>query len=160
MRLSQLLIGGASGLVVGILIGLSIAVAFGYWQTGGVQIPYDLNHLTIAESVTVTASGRDCELKHIYTSVAKFVPQDIINIAPFALGGEFTQSLWVFSRDNNVQVAMTIWGGAQTSRNETAYLIEFGRLTFEAVSIQGVTFTVEWTASSQEGYCLVDLTYP
>ena len=160
MKLSQLLIVGAPSLVVGIMIGLSIAVAFAFWQTGGVNVPYDLNHNTIAESVVVTVSGRECELKHVFTSVARFLPQDIINIAAFLKGGDFTQSLWVFTIENNVQVAMTIWGGAERPDNETAYLIEFGRLTFEQVSIQGVTFNIDWIANSQEGYCLVDLTYP
>jgi len=142
------------------MLGVGFAFGFSYWQTGGVNIPYNFEHNTIAESITVTVSGRSCELKHLFTSVAEFVPQDITSIAAFMQGGEFTQSLWVFSKDNNVQVALTIWGGAELAGNKTAYLIEFGRLTFERVQINGKTFNVAWEASSNEGYRLIDLTYP
>lgn len=155
-----IIIGGMGGLLLGIVLGVAFALGVGYWQTGGVNIPYNMEHNTIADSISVYVSGRKCELKHVFTSVAEFVPLDIINIIPFAQGGEFTQSLWVFSKENNVQIAMTIWGGAETSENKIAYLIEFGRLTFEQVKISGVTFTIEWPASSHEGYCLVDLNYP
>ena len=53
MRAFSYLIGGVSGIVVGILIGALALGAFGFVQGGGTNIPYDLTHSDIANSVKV-----------------------------------------------------------------------------------------------------------
>jgi len=155
------LLGGAGGLVIGILIGMALISAFGYLQSGGVNIPYNLQHIGIANEVNVKVGGKSCVVHHILTTTSSFVPQDVKvdvkNLLEFSLAGQLTQSLWTFTQDNNVQVSMTIIGPPE---NTSTYLLEFGRLTFQDVDISGFDFSISWITGQSEGYALRDITFP
>jgi hypothetical protein len=151
---------GTGGLLVGLMIGIALMGVFGYWETGGINIPFNLEHIGIAGNIQVIVAGKTCESHHVLTTIASFVPQDVKadvkDIFAFANGGQFTQSLWTFTQSNNVRVSMKIWGPAE---NTTTYIIEFGRLTFQDVEISGFDFSISWTGGS-DGYALRSVTYP
>jgi hypothetical protein len=138
-------------LIVGILLGVTIVLS----SQGGLPDP---RHKLIAETVNVVVAGHACQLKHLSSGMAYLYPQSIVNIAQFMKGGQFQQSLWVFSENGKACVSMAIYGPAN---NTNAYLIEFGRMTFLEVKISSQLFRagVTWQPSTLEGYALRDLNF-
>jgi hypothetical protein len=154
-----LLLGSGVGLVVGVMIGALIVMGFGYFESGGTQIPFNLQHNALAGKVNVLVDGKTTELKHLLSTLAPFYPQDIKNIARFAKStGSLPMSVWGFVQSGNVQVCMTIIGPPNNNYSDV-YILEFGRLTFSAVHIAGLV-TLDWIAGSQDGYVLRDVVYP
>lgn len=156
------LFGGLGGLLVGFILGVAVMALFGFMVTGGVNVPYDTKHLEIAGKVQVQVAGKNCELKHVSTGSAPFNPQSVVDIWKFAKGGTFTHSTWLFVQDGNTQVVMTVIGPPE---NSTTYILEFGRLTFQAVQLSiidtsGKVFSVSWAANTKDGYAVTDLSFP
>jgi len=156
MKLMQLFLGGIGGLTIGIVLGILIAQGISFAQTGGVNLPFNMEHNDIAYEVIVKVNGENCKLGHCYTTIAEFIPYDIKSITEFAQGGEYTQSLWVFTQENNVQVTMVITG----PNSQNGYILEFGRQTPASVYIKAFQYTVDWSQASGEGYALTDVVFP
>lgn len=164
--------GGGVGLVVGVIIGAVIVTSFGYYESGGVQIPFNFEHNALAGKVRVTVNGRNTELKHLLSTLAPFYPQtllespgsqsgsmDMRDIAKFAQStGNLPMSIWAFVQSGNVQVTMSVMG--PPTSNDSIYIVEFGRLTFEGVHITGLGYTVDWSQGSQDGYAMETVSYP
>lgn len=143
------LIGGAGGLLVGLLIGLAISQGFGFVQSGGTNIPYDQKHLNIASKITVhdKTANVALTLKHIQTGPSEFYPY-----APYSAFNPrrtYTQSLWVWCQDNDIDVTMVIWGPGDDGKS---FLIGFGRHMWNAVEIKGFGHVSGWGEGGPEGY--------
>ena len=143
--MKEVLIGVAAASVI--ILGLFLVFA------GGSPIPYSAKHIEIANNITVTVGERTCELTHVLTSSENSIPQDIIDIAEWAIGkGSYTHSVWFYKQASNVQVVMEVWGPLG---NSTDYVCEFARLTFESVAITGYTHNI-----NLEGYDLAIIANP
>ena len=172
--LLAVLFGAVLGLLPGILIGALVVTGVGYYESGGTQIPFNLEHNKIAAEINVRVDGKNCEMKHLLSTLAPFYPQTVIidgepsnsnpqgikNIAKFAKStGNLPMSVWGFSQGGNIQVVMTVMG-PPNSNDTNVYLLEFGRLTFLSVSITGLDVNVAWANGSWDGYMLQDVVYP
>ncbi len=155
-----IILGGIIGFLPGILIGALVVTGVGYYETGGTQIPFNLQHNAIAAKVSVVVDGKNCDLKHLESTLAPFYPQDLRNIAKFAKStGNLPMSVWGFVQSGNVQVIMSIIG--PPTDNDTIYVLEFGRLTSASVEIQGPSFVpISWIERTTNGYAMVDISYP
>lgn len=144
------MIGGAGGLFIGLLIGVLIVAGFGYWQTGGLNIPYNTEHAEISKRFTVKdiTDGVVMNVKHVLTGEAAYhayAPQDI-----FIARKTYTQSLWFWTtgQSNDIEVTMTIWGPGEDGKT---YAVEFGRHAGNNIQISGFGASVTWQ-DGIEGY--------
>ena len=143
--MKEVLIGVAAASAI--FLGLFLVFA------GGSPIPYSAKHIEIANNITVTVGERACELTHVLTSSERSIPQDIIDVAEWAIGkGSYTHSVWFYKQGSNVQVVMEVWGPLG---NSTDYICEFARLTFEDTIVMGYDFNI-----NLEGYDLTIIANP
>ena len=156
------IIGGASGVVVGILIGLLAFGAFGFVQGGGTNIAYDTNHNDIANSVQVQDKSFKVQLTlhHLQTGPVEFKP-----FAPqtFIYDGEgggddptlfpphlqTTQSIWIFTSGGDIDVYMRILGPGSDGHT---YNVDFSRLTASETVITCGGQTVHWYSGDNVMY--------
>ena len=135
------LIGGAGGLVVGILIGALAFGVFGFVQGGGTNIPYDTNHTAIANSVRVQDKGFNVQLSlhHLQTGSVEFSPFAPNSVFPAHL--QTTQSIWIFTSGNDVDVYLTILGPGTDGHT---FSVAFSRLMGNEAIITCGNQTVHW----------------
>jgi hypothetical protein len=152
------IVGGVGSLLIGIIIGALIFAGYGYWQTGGTNIPYNQAHNDIAGLITVFAGGLRCDLKHVASSTAEFLPGSIVDISKFAKGGQFPQSVWLFSEGGKPRLSLVITGPPDKSN---AYILEFGRLSFVEIHVVCQRFSIDitWVQSGEQGYALKQINY-
>jgi len=139
---------GGGGLLLGILLGALAVGGYGYFSTGGVNIPYDTVHTNIANGFQVTdmTDSAGLTLRHMMTGSATYHPfasQDV-----FVAGQSYTQSLWVFEADGDIDITMTIWGPGEGD----TYSVEFGRHAGNTIQIKGWGFTFSFPSGSNVGY--------
>jgi hypothetical protein len=133
-------IGGAGGLLIGIIIGVIAATGFGYWQSGGVNIPYDQNHNRIAESFVIrdVTYGATLSRKHLQTGPIEFSPT-----APFSsyfpAHLQTTQSVWAFCSGDDIDIILIILGPGNDTRT---YSLNFQRLAANEISISSTLLSV------------------
>lgn len=141
------LIGGAGGLVVGILIGALAFGAFGYIQGGGTNVPYDTNHSVIANSVRVQDKSNNVpqSLHHLQTGPIEFSPEAPLALFPAHL--QTTQSVWTFCSGLDINVYMTILGPGTDGHT---YSVAFSRLTLAETLITCGNQTVHWLEGRNE----------
>ena len=144
------MVGGIGGIFLGVLIGVAIFGGASFLQHGGVSIPYELTHTTIAEAFQVydVTDGVALNCKHVITMQAQFhafAPYDA-----FTPRETYTQSLWYWTTgsSNDIDVTMTIWGAGANN----TYLVEFGRHAGNALDIKGFGESASWTQNSVTGY--------
>jgi len=142
------LIGGAGGILLGLLIGVALLTGAGYVMTGGVNVPYDSNHSYIAERISVVDStdGVTLSCKHVMSGPAEFHPYAL---NAFTAKKTYTQSLWIFCAGNDIDVTLTIWGAGDDGHT---YSVEFGRHAGNAITIHCFNDTYIWEANSDTGY--------
>lgn len=135
------LIGGAGGLVVGILIGALAFGMFGFVQGGGTNVPYDTNHRGIANSVHVLDKSNNVpqSLHHLQTGPIEFSPDAPLALFPPHL--QTTQSVWTFTSGQDINVYMTILGPGTDGHT---YSVDFSRLTYAETLITCGNQTVHW----------------
>jgi hypothetical protein len=143
------LVGGVSGVVIGILIGALVFAGFGFLQSGGTNIPYDQNHVNIASKISIfdTTDGVALTCRHAQTGPAAMHPYAPLDT--FTARETYTQSVWFWCLDDDVDITMTIWGPGNDG--ETYYL-EFGRHMGNAAEIKGFGYTATWEQGTTEGY--------
>jgi len=142
-------IGGLGGLLLGILLGALLVTGFGFLQSGGVNLPYDQKHKFIAENFIVQdmTTNSLTKLKHIITGPAQFYPTAPYDV--FTARQSYTQSLWVWTSEGDIDVTMTVWGPGNDAKT---YLVEFGRHTGNEVRIEGFGRVFSWPEASTVGY--------
>jgi hypothetical protein len=135
------LIGGAGGLVVGILIGALAFGMFGFVQGGGTNVPYDTNHSGIANSVRVQDKQFNVMLTvhHLQTGPVEFSPYAPNSVFPAHL--QTTQSIWIFTSGADVDVYMTILGPGNDGHT---FSVDFSRLTGSETILTYGNQTVHW----------------
>lgn len=139
------IIGGAGGLVVGILIGALLMGGFGFIQGGGTNIPYDTNHSGIANSVRFWDKSYNVfeTVHHLQTGPIEFSPTAPMNLFPAHL--QTTQSVWIFTSGADIDCYMTILGPGTDGHT---YSVDFSRLTANEIEIvYGTAYgnqTVHW----------------
>jgi hypothetical protein len=145
------LFGGISGLVVGILIGALLMTAFCYFQSGGTNIPYDQTINSIANKFTVRdiTWSKTLTLKHMLTAPSEIGANAPLDIFPFAYHKTYTQSFWVFCSGNDIDATMCIWGPGDDGKS---YMLEFSRVSGNAINIKGYSLDVTWAKGTNEGY--------
>lgn len=148
------IIGGAGGLVVGILIGAVLMAGFGFVQGGGTNVPYDTNHSDIANSVRVQDKqfNVNLTLHHLQTGPVEFdpfAPQTFIydgggggdDKTLFPPHLQTTQSIWSFTSGGDIDVYMRILGPGSDGHT---YNVDFNRLTGSETIITCGSQTVHW----------------
>jgi len=150
------LIGGGAGLLMGILIGVLVFGGLSFVQYGGVNVPYNLDHLEISKGFTVhdLTDGMPMNAKHVFTGSAVYhaFARDV-----FTPKTSYTQSLWIWTTgdSNDIEVTMTIWGPGEDGKS---YLIEFGKHAGNAIQIIGFGQSVTWQKDTNEGYWSLTVT--
>jgi hypothetical protein len=149
------ILGGGAGLLVGLILGVAIMAGAGYVLSGGTNIPYDQYHNAVAArySVFSVTWNKPFALKHLQTSV--FVLQhSIYPYAVFNEGSSYTQSLWAWTENGDIEVLMTVTG--PTDDNYT--LIEFSRVCYNSVNIKGPGIDVTWPQGAEPGFAYTQVT--
>lgn len=136
-----LLLGGMGGLLAGVLLGLLIAEAVGYWQTGGVNVPYAADHNDIANRFTVYSVTwkKNFVLTHLRTTVFT-LQHNVLPLETFKVGESYTQSNWGWCENGDVEVWMSVTGPLSDGN----YLVDFARSGYNAVEIKGFSLSVTW----------------
>ena len=150
------LIGGAGGLVVGILIGALAFGAFGYVQGGGTNVPYDTNHSGIANSVRIQDKGFNVMLTvhHLQTGPIEFMATAPQNVLLFPAHIQTTQSIWIFTSGADVDVYMTILGPGTDGHT---YSVDFSRLACNEILITCGNQTVHWLEGMDVMYSNIEV---
>jgi len=144
------LVGGMGGLLLGVLLGVAFAFGFSYWQTGGVNIPYSMEHTKISKMIKVSdiTDGVVLNVKHVMTTQAVY--HGYAPLSSFESRETYTHSLWYWTTGDSrdIEVTMTIWGSAE----DGTYDIEFGRHAGNSIRIEGFGQTATWPQDGNEGY--------
>lgn len=143
------LIGGAGGLLVGVIIGAALVSGFGWIQSGGVNIPYDQTHSAIANHVKVrdVTWGRNLAVKHLQTGPVEFSPYAPQSIY-FPAHLQTTQSIWVWTSGDDVDAVMCIVGPGNNSK---AYVVLLSRMMANEASITCFNQTATWKKDTDVG---------
>jgi hypothetical protein len=147
------ILGGAGGLVLGLIIGVALFAGAGFLMQGGTNIPYDSKHSYIAEHVSCIDSaipgGGQLSRKLALMGPAAYSP---LGLNVFTKGKTYTQSLWLFCAGNDIEATMTIWGAGDDGNT---YMIELGRHDGSTMQITLFNQTFTWASRTNQGYvCL------
>jgi len=155
------IIGGSAGLLLGIIIGVTLFGAFGFVQSGGTTIPYDLNHSEIAHSFQVmdTTATVIMNVKHLQTGPSIYWPSYLSPSSVFTRDTQYTQSIWYWATQdaNNVEVMMVILGPADDGKT---YCVEFARFMGNGAQITGFGQTITWERGKPESKGTITVKLP
>jgi hypothetical protein len=142
-------IGGVGGIVLGLIIGIAVFAGFNFVSSGGTSIPYDTNHSYIAERVSVydMTDGVQMTSKLVLEGPATFHPF-ALDVFQFTAKKSYTQSLWIFCSQNDIDVTLTIFGAGDDGKS---YLLEFGRHAGNTIQIKAFNQTFSWAKGSNDG---------
>lgn len=138
-----MLLGGMGGLIAGLLLGVLIAEGIGYWQTGGVNVPYATDHNEIANRFTVYSVTwkKNFVLTHLRTTMFT-LQHSVLPLETYKVGSTYTQSNWAWTENGDAEVWMSITGPLSDGN----YEVDFARAGYNAVEIKGFSLSVAWAA--------------
>lgn len=145
--LGFLVIGGAGGLIIGILIGAALMGGYGFLSSGGTNIPYDQNHIKIANGFKIVDTTWNVQLAphHQETAPITYSPYAPLDI--FTPHQTYTQSLWTYTSGSDIDVLLVILG---PSNDGHTYLVSFSRQMGNSASINGFGMSGGWQQGSTE----------
>jgi hypothetical protein len=146
------LIGGTGALVLGLLIGALVIGGFGYFQSGGVNVPYHMEHNQIANGFTAMdlTVTNTFKVRHVMTSEAQLYPH--APYAVFTARETYTQSLWIFTPtagdQKDIELVMLIWGPGNDGET---YDVSFGKFAHNSITVHGWGHSHTWPEGDHQG---------
>jgi hypothetical protein len=120
--------------------------AVGYWQTGGVNVPYAMDHVDIANKFTVYSVTwkKNFVLTHLRTTMFT-LEHSVLPLETYKKGATYTQSNWAWTEYGDVEVYMDITGPLSDGN----YEVTFARNDYNAMEIKGFDLSVTWAAGDK-----------
>ena len=148
-------LGGVGGAVIGILIGVLIAQGLGFAQSGGTNIPYNMEHTVIANGFVVrdVTWGRTLSLHHLQTGPITFSPYAPLSTM-FPARHPCDQSIWTYTSDQDIDMVLVIDGPGTDGHT---YLAIFSRQMANEVSIAGFNVTLHWPSGAEPGWQVLEV---
>jgi hypothetical protein len=137
---------------MGLLIGALVIGGFGYLQSGGLNVPYHMEHNQIANAFSAMdlTVGINFKVRHVMTTEAQMYPHYPYDV--FSPTQSYTQSLWIFTPtagdQKDIELVMLIWGPANDGET---YDVHLGKFAWNSISVQGWGHSHTWPEGDLQG---------